>query len=1556
MAAALTMSQLASTGPAQAGPKAPTLPTRSPIEPPAGPDTVAPADRDKMLPEGWRRSSDRLWTTAGDANGFHVLTATSGSGYTWETAASLSEPGFDVDQWIGNACLTGSGRRLVVVYAPRSFTNRGDLFDRGGFTAIVDLKTHVVTKLAVQSSLAYFNPGCGAGETAVLSQFGSERRESPADNTTRSRMVVVDAAARTVRTPIELGTELSSPVPVGDGIVAAGGDGLLSVAASGKITKSASAEGMPFRLVPDADGGVVFLTQHGDRASVNRTKPGAGPKVTRLAEGSLSELGLTRGAGGRAFVTGTATQASALPSTVRKLDVPRDSEVSSEGAAALTRVTGVDTADPRRSLADPAVPQALAISAQVIATAQPLAFEVGPDAGGPAAVAGRTANPKLGVAKPAKKAAKASAAGSADEAVDADAWCSVPRNDVRNQAVQPKPRNVEWAVDQAIAGKLNQVASRPANWKNYGMPAYGPQTLFAPYALAGGGTVPAQIMLGVIAQESNMWQAAKYALPGVPANPLMGNFYGRDIYNSTSSDDWDINWADADCGYGLTQATDGMRAAGHEKPNEIALPYQTQRAVALDFTANIAYGLRILQDKWNQTYNAGLKVHNADPSALENWFYAVWAYNSGFYPDKRDGSPWGVGWLNNPINPRYDPARKPFMNTTYDDARHPQDWPYPEKVMGWAGNPITATEAPGVEKAGYNYAWWSSDTDKANVKPRIDTFCDASNQCDKNVKVQPNDPDVVNEKPGPCLHKNAAGLYDLKCWAHVPAGWKAAPGAACNTCGHESVRFDAPYPWCSSAGQTGCESDGISYPPACSGPSDDEIVDDVRPGDPSPRPCATGRASAGSFNLSFTGDADGTYPSKIDFHQVGGGWQGHYWRASTRTAAAEGGRLKVSGTWKLGSGAKVGDYEVKVFVPEFGAWTEQAKYTIDLGNGETRYRVINQTWQANKWISLGTFNFRAPPAVSLTTVAKDGTGDDSIIFDAVAFHFRGVNPARSYVALGDSYSSGEGLAPYDRNSDLQRTNGTLGSPKNACHRAQSGAWPTLVRDPYADPPSPGREPVRLAGDGSFGFIACSGALTTAVTTDAVNTPPAASDAGGHTDWGKSSYQWGELTQVEQGWLDKDTDYVSVSIGGNDVRFTDILKGCIASIGSCAAADYKLTRSSGKVDPEPLRDYETKVIRDWLPAKLKAVYRAVHRAAPNAQIVVMGYPQMFPDEAGNNACWNIGAESRLFLNVLAGRLSIATANAVDDVRAEGVKIRYVDPSLKYRIGAAGDKHWACDGTSGKQWLNGITSPTTDGSGSSTPGTGSWHPTSAGHQALADLMSEAISEDRIVDTKTNDVPHIAARILAYVQARGSDQDPRWTITQQQATAAAQRCLQLTRRGGVVGDPCLTMPIFFPTTDDARGAARNDDAAIDGNPAWVALNYSKDSEKKNNVKNRTWYMESKYGQTSCPAVRPEDQCDEFPFYSSEQGGAWDHWTGGQNSPLSTRLLMIPKTENNGEGRMIGAMYNKAECRMSSATWEKSTVPGWTNQLLTNGSWYLTVPLVDEELNKGNKTFYVC
>ncbi|UQA90584.1 hypothetical protein [Streptomyces halobius] len=104
----------------------------------------------------------------------------------------------------------------------------------------------------------------------------------------------------------------------------------------------------------------------------------------------------------------------------------------------------------------------------------------------------------------------------------------MPRNDPRKQAMQPKPRQIEWAVDQATTNNLNKHISRPKNWKNLGMDAYAyqPQSLFKLHTLTSGGRIPAQVMLGVTAQESNMWQASRVVVPGVTGNPLIGNFHG----------------------------------------------------------------------------------------------------------------------------------------------------------------------------------------------------------------------------------------------------------------------------------------------------------------------------------------------------------------------------------------------------------------------------------------------------------------------------------------------------------------------------------------------------------------------------------------------------------------------------------------------------------------------------------------------------------------------------------------------------------------------------------------------------------------------------------------------------------------------------------------------------------------------------------------------------------------------------------------------------------------------------------------------------------------------
>ncbi|MFC6094917.1 hypothetical protein [Saccharothrix lopnurensis] len=354
-----------------------------------------------------------------------------------------------------------------------------------------------------------------------------------------------------------------------------------------------------------------------------------------------------------------------------------------------------------------------------------------------------------------------------------------------------------------------------------------------------------------------------------------------------------------DCGYGITRVTDGMRTAGREGGHAPALPAAQQRAIALDHKTNIARGLQILQQKWNQTRAAGLVVNNGNPRKIENWFFAVWAYNSGFNPNRGDGSPWGVGWTNNPVNPRYPANRLPFLEFNQADAVRPNLWPYPEKIMGWAAHSISTPTGPGFEPAWWNTAGSNGNLYREQVKPPVDLFCTAQNDCHPGQAWVPDDPSVLPgpgddpEPPGPCDHRNpATGKRDLKCWWNLPATWK--PDCEL-TCGVWNFRFDVePSPgW------------GTNYPPRCAQdtlPANALIVDDL-PATPAALPakwadparrCARDWTSQGTFGLQFDNPS-----AKIDFHQIGAGFDNHFWFGHTREDDAAGNLGKVTGTWTL---------------------------------------------------------------------------------------------------------------------------------------------------------------------------------------------------------------------------------------------------------------------------------------------------------------------------------------------------------------------------------------------------------------------------------------------------------------------------------------------------------------------------------------------------------------------------------------------------------------------------------------------------------------------------------
>ena len=63
---------------------------------------------------------------------------------------------------------------------------------------------------------------------------------------------------------------------------------------------------------------------------------------------------------------------------------------------------------------------------------------------------------------------------------------------------------------------------------------------------------------------------------GDSGNPLVGNFYGRARESEPGADPWAIDWAEADCGYGVAQVTDGMRR------NDPSRTWSQQQAIAVD--------------------------------------------------------------------------------------------------------------------------------------------------------------------------------------------------------------------------------------------------------------------------------------------------------------------------------------------------------------------------------------------------------------------------------------------------------------------------------------------------------------------------------------------------------------------------------------------------------------------------------------------------------------------------------------------------------------------------------------------------------------------------------------------------------------------------------------------------------------------------------------------------------------------------------------------------------------------------------------------------------------
>ncbi|CCH31871.1 SGNH/GDSL hydrolase family protein [Actinosynnema sp. NPDC047251] len=227
--------------------------------------------------------------------------------------------------------------------------------------------------------------------------------------------------------------------------------------------------------------------------------------------------------------------------------------------------------------------------------------------------------------------------------------------------------------------------------------------------------------------------------------------------------------------------------------------------------------------------------------------------------------------------------------------------------------------------------------------------------------------------------------------------------------------------------------------------------------------------------------------------------------------------------------------------------------------------------------------------------------------------------AGKYVAIGDSYTTAPGTRTYDNPNDACRR-GPLTYP-----RLWAAAHPTT----------------------RFVEAACSGATTTEVVSNQIPL------------------------------LTADTTLVTIQVGGNDVRFVDVLTNCILTID----------------DKDCLKGVELakQAAVAYLSPGLAQVYGLVRAKAPAARVIVVGYPRLYKI-GGNCGIFGLSDTERAALNSAADTLAAIMAQ-----RAAEAGFTFLDARPIF------DSHALC--TSGTKW---VTSLEWDKINES------YHPNAAGHR--------------------------------------------------------------------------------------------------------------------------------------------------------------------------------------------------------------------------------------------------
>jgi hypothetical protein len=311
---------------------------------------------------------------------------------------------------------------------------------------------------------------------------------------------------------------------------------------------------------------------------------------------------------------------------------------------------------------------------------------------------------------------------------------------------------------------------------------------------------------------------------------------------------------------------------------------------------------------------------------------------------------------------------------------------------------------------------------------------------------------------------------------------------------------------------------------------------------------------------------------------------------------------------------------------------------------------------------------------SLTFVAQIGWGQDAQYYRFNIAPFGQQTRLLDYLAMGDSFASGEGAFNY--------RDGTDKSP-NKCHQSLN-SYPYIL-------------------DGVMGAtksVACSGAKIINITGDPENkhTNQLKDTEDKDIDDGQKTLATNNFMPGILGQLDlikeNNPQAVTVSIGGNDVGFKDIIQACVTPI-TASMNCYELYEDRVQL----VNDINSKYFN------LVKTYQKLKATDPTRRVYVIGYPYIISATGYCDVNVRMSERDREFAVQLTDYL-----DSVIERAAAEAGVFYVD--TRHAL----DGHKLCD--SGVKAVNGLTEGDDSNLGVANE---SYHPNKMGQQLLADTIS-------------------------------------------------------------------------------------------------------------------------------------------------------------------------------------------------------------------------------------------